>query len=497
LIAALAWFGFRAFADRGTTSEALPGVPSLAVIPFVNVGGDTATEYFADGIADELATTLGRMPRLRVAARSSAYRYKGRRDLDVREVGRTLSVDLVLTGTARRAAQQIRVSAQLSSAADGVEIWSQTFDRGFQDLLALADSLTADISSALSLQLTGATTSTAGTALRPQPGTSNPAAYDAYLRGKYSLVRRRAGLEGAADEFSQAITLDPRFARAYAGLGTALALLAYFGDSQPPDRQRRSREAALTALRLDSTNAEAHTALGILALTRHQWREAQQSLERAIALEPGLADAHFHLGRTLLYQGRLAEGNRLVELARTLEPFSPVYTVWLSNTLGWVGRRDQALAEARRAWELDSNSILVHNMGALAFLELGAGRQAQHIARQPVQAAFQRGTLGYVLARTGAADDARRLLAPIRARDGSAWFDQINIAMLSLGLGDTATALDAMERAVDRGEPMAAFHPWASPAFDAVRASPRFAALVRRLALDVTVLTASRGGRAP
>jgi TolB-like protein len=261
-------------------------VPSLAVIPFVNVGGDTATEYFADGITDELATALGRMPRLRVAARSSAYRYKGRRDLDVRQVGRELDVDLVLTGTARRAAQRVRVSAQLSSATDGVEIWSETFDRAFDDLLALSDSLTADISNALSGQLAGAADSTAVAFARPQAGTTNPAAFDAYLQGKYSLVRRRAGLEGAAEEFSEAIERDPQFARAYAGLGTALALLSYFGDSQPPGRAIRSREAALTALRIDSTNAEAHVALGILLLTQHQWRDAQQSLERAIALEP-------------------------------------------------------------------------------------------------------------------------------------------------------------------------------------------------------------------
>jgi serine/threonine-protein kinase len=495
--AALLWLGARAFTKPGAAPTTASAAPSLAVIPFVNVGGDTATEYLADGITDELATALGRMPGLRVAARSSAYRYKGRRDLDVREVGRLLNVNLVLTGTARRAAQQIRVSAQLSSAADGVEIWSETFDRPFDDLLALADSLTGEISSALSTRLAGTARSTAVVAGRPQAGTNDPAAYDAYLRGKYSLVRRRAGLEGAADAFSEAIVRDPQFARAYAGLGTALALLAYFGDSQPPDRTTRSREAALTALRLDSTNAEAYVALGILSLSQHQWRAAHGSLERAVALEPTLADAHFHLGRSLVYQGRLADGVREIEQARSLEPFSAVFTVWLGQTLGWVGRREQGLTEARRAWELDSNSVLVHNLGALAFLQTGEGAMAQHIARQPIRVSFQRGTLGYVLARTGVTEDARRLLRDIRARDGRAWFDQINIALLSLGLGDTASALDAMERAVERGEPMASFHPLASPVYDPIRASSRFVTLVRGLDLDVTVLTAPRGGRSP
>jgi serine/threonine-protein kinase len=496
-LAALAWFSVLALADRGAASAVTDGTQSLAIIPFVNVGGDTATEYFADGITDELATALGRMSQLRVAARSSAYRYKGRRDLDTREVGRDLDVDLVLTGTARRAAQQIRVSAQLSSAADGVEIWSETFDRPFDDVLALTDSLTADISSALSGQLGASAASTPAAPVRPQAGTSSPSAYDAYLRGKYALIRRRAGLEGAANDFSEAIARDPQFARAYAGYGTALALLTYFGDSQPPDRVARSREAALTALRLDSTNAEAHVALGILALAQHQWREAEQSLERAIALEPRLADAHFHMGRTLLHQGRLADGDRAIALARSLEPFSPVYSVWLGRTRAWLGLGEQALAELRRAWDLDSNSALVQNASALAFLEQGEPEMAQRIARRPAQAALLRGTLGYVLARTGAREESLRLMQTIVERDGRAWLDQVNLSLLYLGLGDTARALDAMELGVDRGEPVGAFHPLSAPMYDPVRASSRFAALLRRVGLDPAILAAPRGGRVP
>jgi serine/threonine-protein kinase len=497
LAGAVTWLAARVLGSRAPVSASAPGTRAVAVIPFVNVGGDTATEYFSDGITDELATALGRISQLRVASRSGAYRYKGRRDLDVRQVGRELDVDLVLTGTARRSAQQLRVSAQLVSAVDGVEIWSETFDRAFDDVLVVADSLTAEISNALSMRLGGAAPTPPVPRPVPPVGTSNAVAFDAYLRGKYSLLRRRAGLGGAADEFSEAIARDPQFSRAHAGLSTALALLTYFGDSQPPDRPARSRDAAMTALRIDSTNAEAHVALGILALTQHRWSDAQRSLERATTLEPRLADAHFHLGRTLIYRGRLAEGVRAIELARSLEPFSPVYTVWLGHTLAWVGRREQALAEARRAWELDSNSTLVHNLGSLAFFQQGETAWARRIADRPAEAAFQRGTLGYVLAGTGATAEARRLLRPILERQGRSWFDQINLALLNLGLGDTARALDAMERAVERGEPLAAFHALAAPIYDPVRASPRFAAVVRRAGLDPGVFTAPRGGRAP
>jgi serine/threonine-protein kinase len=493
----LAWLGVRAFGDRTEPSPpTAPPPSSLAVLPFVNVGGDTATEYFADGITDELATALGRIPEMRIAARSGAYRYRGRRDVDVREVGRDLNVALVLTGTARRAADQIRVSAQLTSAADGVEIWSETFDRPFNDVLMLTDSLTSIISTALTRRLAVAT-ATPATPIRTQIGTSNPAAYDAYLRGKFSLLRRRAGLEGAAGEFSSAIALDSTFARAYAGLGTALALLTYFGDSQPPERPARSRAAAMTALRLDSTNAEAQVALGILSLTQHRWGDAEQALQRAIALEPGLSDAHFHYGRAQIYQGRLVDGVRSIEVARELEPFSPVYTVWLGHTLAWIGRSDQALVESRRAWELDSNSILVHNLGSLAFLQLGELEQARHIAGQPANAAFQRGTLAYVLAKTGAVDRTRSLMQPLLDRGGRSWYDQTNLMLMYLGLGQADSAMAALERAIERGEPVGAFHSLTSPVYDPLRSSPRFAQALSRLGLDPVVLAAPGGGRVP
>jgi len=494
VVAAIAWLVAQSRASRGLVAATQPGASALAVLPFVNVGGDTATEYFADGMTDELATALARIPGLRLAARSSAYRYKGRRDIDVRDVGQALNVGLVLTGTARRTAQQIRISAQLASAGDGVEIWSQTFNRPFDDMLALTDTLVAEISRALSERL-GAAPRAPGSVEPAASGSTNPAAFDAFLRGKYSLNRRRAGLENAAEAFSTAIQQDPRFARAYAGLGSALALLAYFGDTQPPDRIERSRDAARMALRLDSTNAEAYVALGILALSQHRWREAEEVLSRAIGLEPSLADAHFHMGRALMYQGRLADGVRAIETARSLEPFSPVFTVWLGMALDWIGRREQSLAEARRAWALDSSSVLVQNLGSIAFLQMGELAEARRAASMPIHANFQRGTLGYVLARTGRADAARRELEMLQARDGRMWFDQINIAQLNIGLGDTATALGAMERAVEKGAPLGAFVPLSAPLYDDVRGSPRFAAIVRRLGLDPAVLAAPGGGR--
>jgi hypothetical protein len=162
-----------------------------------------------------------------------------------------------------------------------------------------------------------------------------------------------------------------------------------------------------------------------------------------------------------------------------------------------MGRREQALVEARRAWELDSNSILVHNLGSLAFLQLDERDMARRIAERPANAAFQRGTLAYVLARTGAVDEARRLMQPLVDRGGRSWYDQTNLMLMYLGLGRPDSAMVALERAIDRGEPVGAFHSFTSPVYDPLRANPRFAPALRRLGLDPAILGAPGGGRVP
>ena len=214
--------------DRSAPADTTGALPSVAVLPFENIGGDTAQEYFADGMTDELATALGRLPGLRVAARSSAYRYKGRRDIDPREVGNELGVKYLLSGSVRRTGEQIRLSAQLVESSGAVEIWSDSYSRRASDVMALQDSLTMAITTALAERLgpAGSVTPTAAS----NRGTNSHEAYDLYLKGHYYLNRRRPGLEGAVRSFEGAIAVDPQFGRAYAGLANALALLTYFGE---------------------------------------------------------------------------------------------------------------------------------------------------------------------------------------------------------------------------------------------------------------------------
>ena len=452
--------------------------PSVAVLPFENIGGDTAQEYFADGMTDELATALGRVPGLRVAARSAAYRYKGRRDIDVRRVGNELGVRYLLLGSIRRAGQQVRVSAQLTGSADAVEIWSDSYSHAADDVMSLQDSLTNAITSALAERLgpAGGFTPTTGT----KRGTNNNEAYDLYLKGNHYLNRRRPGLEGAVKSFEAAIAKDSQFARAYAGLANSLALLRYFGET-PIDVQPVI-EHARRALSIDSTLADARVALGILYMSVGRLAAAEGELREAIAIEPGNATAHFQLGRCLTYLGRMDDAVEAFEHAKSLEPYQATTATWLGYMLTYRSNPERAMAEAMRAWDLDSSSAVVQMFASMTALESGRPADAVRMMRHSsTPNTLTRGVFAYILAKVRHPDSSRKTIAEIEGRGASRWNDYVNLAIASLALPDTARALGALEKAVSRSEPVFAFFPLSSAIYDSIRESPRFLALMRHV----------------
>ena len=450
---------------------------SVAVLPFENIGGDTAQEYFADGMTDELATALGRLPGLKVAARSATYRYKGRRDIDVRQVGTELNVRYLLSGTVRRAGRTVRLSAQLTGVSDAVEIWSDTYTRAVDDVLALQDSLTMAITTALAERLgpAGEVTPTAAAGR----GTVSEEAYDLYLKGHYYLNRRRPGLEGAVKSFEAAIAEDQRYGKAYAGLANALALLTYFGET--PLEQQRVIDYAQRALGIDSTLAEAHVALGIMHMSVGRFEVAEKELRAAIAIEPDNAAAQFQLGRCLMYIGRLDEAIDAYELAKNLEPYQATTATWLGFVLTYQSTPERARAEAERAWELDSSSAVVQIGAAMAALDAGRPEDALRVIRgSPMRSVMNRGTFAYVFGKLDQPDSSRARIAEIEARRASRWNDYVTLMFASLGVGDTTRALDAFEKGYARGEAVSAWWPLWAQVFDGVRHSPRFIELAHR-----------------
>jgi serine/threonine-protein kinase len=452
---------------------------SVAVLPFENIGGDTAQEYFADGMTDELATALGRVPGLRVAARSAAYRYKGR-NIDVRQVGAELNVRYLLLGSVRRSGQQLRLSAQLTGSADAVEIWSDSYSRPADDVMAVQDSLTAAIATALAQHLGTGASAGAARATMTRRGTASHEAYDLYLKGHYYLNRRRPGLEGAVQSFEAAIARDPRFGRAYAGLANALSLLTYFGDY--PLEDAKVIDYSRRALEIDSSLADAHVGLGIMHMSLGRFAVAETEMRAAIAIEPANAAAWFQLGRCLMYVGRLGESIDAFERAKILEPYQATTATWLGYLLTYRPNSERGQAEAQRAWDLDSSSAVVQLFASMTALESGRPADALRIVRHsPTRNALTRGTFAFILATVEHPDSARALIEEIQSRGASRWNDYLNMAQAALALPDTALALDALEKGAARKEPVLAAFPFSSVMFDPIRNTQRFADLMRQI----------------
>jgi len=473
-----------------TSASAAP--KSLAVLPFSSLGGDTANAYFAEGIADELTTALARMPGLRLAGRASAARFK-QRAATAQEIGTALTVGAVLDGTVRRAGGRIRVSAELTSTADGRLLWNESYERELKDVFAVQDDITRAIVGALQMQLAD-TASVAGAAAR---GTNNLQAYDLYLRALRRYRRRGADLTLAQRELTQAIALDPRFARAHALLASVLCVTPYYIDVRVAEVLPQARAAAERAVALDPTLADAHLALGHVYSEAFQWADAERELRRAVALGPSNSESAFRLGFMLLAAGRLQEAIPAFERSAALDPFYGMPAVYAGWTKAMAGRGEEATADARRALELDPENEAINNIYAIVLNLTGHREESLAHARRRLgreQSIRRLGFYGLVLGIGGATDEARSVLRKVEAApDGAGRISALT--RLYLGLGDTTRGLEALERAAAGDGDLVLSQSISSPHFDQVRHSARFAAVLRRFNLDVARLTAPDGGR--
>ena len=469
---------------------AVQAVPSLAVLPFGDVAGDTADAYFGDGIADEISAALSKVGGLRVASRTSAAAFRASHAADVRELGRRLGVSTVLEGRVRRAGDRMRLTVQLTSVGDGMTIWSDVFERQVKDVFRVQDEVAQAVVGALRARLPDA--AAAGYDRRvSSPGTANPDAYDLYLRATYLLERRGSGVAKAVEYFERAIAEDSAFARAYAGLAFALEVSPNFAGTPPRDVEQRATRAARHALALDPTLAEAYTALGMTHMYAYRWREADEAFSRAVAADPGFAPGGYIYGLYLLRVGRIAEAEEPIRRARNADPLSGTASQMLAYVLSLLGQYDESLAESRRAYELDSSLAVMHSVLAAIVLADGRPDEARALARARLGLPFN-GIAAYVLGVTGDRAAAAEMVRELESRRGE-WHVARALSYAYLGLGDTARALTALETSARAGE--APIIPLADPMFDPVRRSARFAAAVRLYRLDERLLTSPRGGR--
>ena len=468
---------------------------SLAVLPFLNVGGDSLQEYLADGIRDELATAIGKVPGMRLIGRSAAFQYHGRRDLDTRNVGHALGARYLLQGSLAQRDGRLKVSAQLTDSTGGTEIWSLDFVQNSNELSQVKDSIVRAIARSLHKTLPIDAEAARSKLRSADSDSAHSQAYDLYLRGVYLLQRRGQGVKQSIANFEQAIAKDDQYARAYAGLSAALVLSPYFDGTLPSELYARATNAAHRALQLDSTLALARSTLAIAYWNNTQLDSADVEFRHAIQIDPNEVNTRVQYARFLVTVGRTKDAIGELQRARQLDPLSPVQSSWIAYAMYADGNEAQALAEIDRAMQIDSTMLPVLNNGSLLSIALGRTADAMRYARRvPAGAVMSQIPLTYAVA--GDTATAMQILRSNEAREPQPWFTDVMRASVMLAMKDTARALDALERSAHRsGSVWTQYIVLNHPVYDPLRKSARFVALLRNAKLDVALFTSPKGGR--
>ncbi|NDQ56845.1 MAG: tetratricopeptide repeat protein [Acidipila sp.] len=458
----------------------------LAVLPFANLSGDPAQEYFADGFTEEMITQLGDLEpgRLGVIARTSAMQYRNTQKL-AGQIGRELGVDYLLEGSVRRSSDRVRISAQLIRVRDQTHLWAADFDRDDKDILALQSDVAKAIAAEINLKLLPE-----ASAHRSPARPLDPEAYRFYLQGRFFWNKRtEPGYVKAVEYFNQALARDPKYAQAFAGLADAYALLGSLPSAEIQRREAmpRAKAAALTALKLDPSLAAAHTSLAFVRMHYEwDWPGAQQEFQRAIELNPDYPTAHQWYAYWFVARGRTGEALDEMHRAQQADPLSLIILTDSCEMLLYAGRYDQAAQQAQKALELDANFALAHVFLAQAYEKKRMYPQAITAYRKALALSPGNGwsSLGlgriYSLAGQRAKTEAilKEALKEARHRGGM----ELIIAPLCALLGEKDQAFSWLEKAYQNREGGLILLKVA-PVFDPLRADPRFADLERRVGL--------------
>ncbi|MCP5115626.1 MAG: hypothetical protein GY953_32775, partial [bacterium] len=480
---------FRSRSDRETAPSAdVWKANSVAVLPFVNMSSEAENEYFSDGLTEELIHSLAGLPALHVAARTSAFQYKGVAR-DIREIGRRLGVGKVLEGSVRKSGERLRITAQLVNVADGCQLWSGRYDRTITDVFAIQDDIAGSIRGALSAQFTEAWQHPPA---RRQ--TTNIEAFNHYLHGRYQWNKRtEEGLRTGILHLEEAIRLDPLYARAYSGVADCHVMLAMSAAEAPEHSMPRARQAASRAVEIDDRLAEAHTSLAAV-MANFDWDRpsAEQHFHRALGLDQSYATLHhWYAFFFLTPQRKLDEAMDELEWAARLDPVSLPINADLGLLEIWRDHPDAAVSQCSKVLELDAG---YHR--AYWVLGLGHGQRGDFpAATKALDKALALcggkawrsrilGALGFTLGRWGKRDRAGACLAEMeQLSNAGGYADHLDAAQIRAGLGDTDSALDRLERAAkDRSSFLVYMN--VLPSFRSLRSHPGFRNLLGRLSLS-------------
>ena len=473
--------------SRGVARPAPRGAPerkSLAVLPLENLSGDSAEEFFTDGMTDALITDLAKIGALKVISRSSVMLYKGTRK-PLPEIARELGVGLVVEGSVLRAGDRVRIIAQLVDAATDEHLWAERYDRELQDVLALQSEVAQAIAGQIQVELT-----TQERARLADARTVNPEAHEAYLRGRHFWYKRTAeAVKKGLAYFEKAIELDPEYAPAYAGVADSYLVDGgkYLGVA-PEDAYTRAREGALKALNLDDGLAEAYTSLaGVMSDYDWDWSGAEREYKRALELNPNYVTAHYWYADHLARMGRHDEAIAEARWAQEIDPLSLVSNYIVAWVLFFAREYDQAIAQARKTLELDPDYVAAYRVLGWAHEEKGQHEEAiaahQKASSLSGDGSGFKGQLGRAYALAGKTGEASKILDDLLELSRKTPVSSLDIAITCTALGETDRAFEWLSKACDEHSEHIPYLK-VDPRLDRLRSDPRFQSVLQRVGLS-------------
>ena len=496
LIEELKSITLRGFSTSPSIPTAKEQIPSIAVLPFVDLSPQKDQEYFCDGVAEELINALAHITGLRVVARTSAFAFKGR-NLDVRDVGRVLNVKTVLEGSIRKAGQKLRITAQLINVEDGYHVWSERFDREMDDVFAIQDEISMAIVDNLKIKLLAKERA----AIEKRYG-DNPEAYNLYLKGLYFASKPSPdAFQKALVYFREALDKDPALSLAHAGMARVYATMGILSLAPPLEMLAQAKLALQKALELDDNLAEAHAQTALIAYWYEwDWDIAERSYKKTFALNPGNAFAHAWYAWYCIARRRFDEAIKEIKQALSLDPLMPLFYTFSVGIHGASGKPDEAIKEFQKVMELDPNF-------GLAYFHLGVAYVRKGLLDEAIQT-FQKfrelsiygyggwaeSNLGFIYLAKGEREKIIRLLDELLEQKEKGPVSPTGIGMLYGALGDFDKAFELFDLACEVRDSLLVmipvyieFYVDLSPASSRLaefRNDPRFKALLRRIKLD-------------
>ena len=464
---------------RNLTKRRSKSIDSIAVLPLTNDTNDANTEYLSDGITEGIINQLSQLPKLKVMARSTAFRYKNR-DVDAQSVGRELRVRAVLTGRLKTIGEKLRINVELVDSFDGSQLWGETYNRELSDLVALQDEMSDEIAEKLRIRLTGAEKKK----LRKQ-STKSSDAYQLYLKGRYHWNKRtEESLRRGIGFFREAIENDPSFAGAYAGLADCFVTMTTNIPLPPLEAMPKAKAAAARALELDEGLAEAWASLGAVRWWFDwDWAGAEQAYRRAIALNANYATAHDGYGMMLAARGRYDEAVEQIKKAADLDPLSLIIAVHAGWPHYFARNYDAAIRSFRKALELDERFIPADGWLGMALGQQGryaeaidAFTRALEVDRVPILLTM----LAHTHAIAGDRAKALFYLDALQVEAKNRYVSPYDIAVIHAGLGETKSALEQLRAARDDRSAWMVFLN-VDPRLDGLRSEPEFAEIAKAL----------------